>query len=256
MLKSLSFLGLLLCLLFCGSTLAHKESPLKPGDTYLIVHGAWGGAWDWRIVDKLLTEKGHYVHRATLTGLGEREHLASVDIGLEIHIQDVVNILRFDELDNVILVGHSYGGMIISAVADRMPERVKHLIFIDALLPEDGESVSTLPGTVFGEEGLRKMSANGFMIPGWLDPKRAPPADRPHPLKSFLDPISLKNKQARKLPATYVWTVEKGTKPSDDTFAPHAERAKQRTYKVYTMEGDHNPQNNQPENLVPYLLLN
>src|SRR3984957_4235854 len=107
--------------------------------TYVLVHGAWGGGWDWKHVDDLLTADGFKVYRASLTGQGERAHLANTNIDLNTHIQDVVNIILWEDLHNVVLVGHSYGGMVITGVADRIPERLKHVIYVDALLPENGE---------------------------------------------------------------------------------------------------------------------
>src|SRR5262245_43565749 len=86
--------------------------------TYVIVHGAWGGGWDWLAIDSMLARHGHKVVRVTLTGLGERHHLASPNIGLDTHIEDVVNAILWDNLRDVVLVGHSYGGMVITGVAD------------------------------------------------------------------------------------------------------------------------------------------
>jgi len=108
------------------------------------VHGAWGGSWDWRRADSILTAHGHRVYRPSLTGLGDRVHLASPTIGLLTHITDIVNVLVWEDLHDVILVGHSYGGMVITGVADQVPQRIRHLIYLDAFLPDSGESVRTL----------------------------------------------------------------------------------------------------------------
>src|ERR687896_130095 len=98
--------------------------------TYVLVHGAWGVGWAFKRVDSLLTAAGHRVYRPTLTGLGERVHLASPEVGLGTHVTDIVNVLLFENLRDVILVGHSYGGMVVTGVADRVPERVHPLLFI------------------------------------------------------------------------------------------------------------------------------
>ena len=97
--------------------------------TYVIVHGAWGGGWDWKHVDQLLTADGHKVYRPTLTGQGERSHLASTNIDLDTHIQDIVNVIVWEDLHNVVLIGHSYGGMVITGVADRAPDRIRRLVY-------------------------------------------------------------------------------------------------------------------------------
>ena len=112
----------------------------KPTYTYVLVHGASGGGWDWKTVDSLLSAKGHKVYRATLTGLGERTHLATPDIDLTTHINDVTNLILFEQLEQVILVGHSYGGMVISGVMDLIPETIRRAFFLDAFVPADGMS--------------------------------------------------------------------------------------------------------------------
>lgn len=106
--------------------------------TFVLVHGAWLGGWAWKHVTPRLRMAGHEVFAPTLTGLGERVHLAHPGVGLETHIQDVVNVLVFEDLQQVTLVGHSYGGIVITSVADRTPERLAQLVYLDAFVPEDG----------------------------------------------------------------------------------------------------------------------
>lgn len=110
---------------------------------FVLVHGAWHGAWCWSHVLPLLRKAGHAAHAVTLTGVGERAHLLSRDITLETHIADVVNLIEAEELHSVVLVVHSYAGMIGTAVADRMPQRLQHLVYVDACIPEPGESWSS-----------------------------------------------------------------------------------------------------------------
>ncbi|MCW5550421.1 MAG: alpha/beta fold hydrolase [Opitutaceae bacterium] len=212
--------------------------PLAAKPVMLIVHGAWGGAWQFAKVDPLLREQGYDVRRVTLTGLGERAHLASPGIGLETHIEDVLNVIRFENLTDIILVGHSYGGMIISGVADRLPERIARLVYLDAMVPEDGESAAVLTGNRLP---LSEMTRDGFMIPVWVKPGKPHPIDVPHPLKTFTDPISLKNPTREKIPTTYILTVETGQRPEADAFWASAERARARGWTVIEFEGDHNP---------------
>ncbi|MGQ0639260.1 MAG: alpha/beta fold hydrolase [Gemmatimonadaceae bacterium] len=219
--------------------------------TYVIVHGAWGGAWDWRAVDSMLTARGQRVHRVTLTGLGERVHLASPNIGLTTHITDVVNAISFERLKDVVLVGHSYGGMVITGVADRIPERVRALIYLDAFLPESGETVLKLVGAD-GASFFTQNTKDGLIIPPWVTPESTVPKDVPHPLKTFTDTLTLTNQEARRLPASYILTVDKGA--TQDGFSPYAARAKARGWPVHQMEADHTPERSARSELVQLLL--
>jgi len=107
--------------------------------TYVLVHGSWHGSWCWKRVRKALTAAGHDVFTPTLTCVGERSHLASAEINLSTHIADVINLIRWEELTDVILCGHSYAGWVISGVADRIPDRIRAMIYLDAYVVEDGE---------------------------------------------------------------------------------------------------------------------
>ncbi len=109
--------------------------------TYVLVHGAWGGAHNFGKVRALLRQAGHEVFTPSLTGQGERVHLASPQVNLSTHIQDVVNHLFHEDLSDIVLLGHSYGGMVVTGVADKMPERIAHLVFLDAFQPHDGQSL-------------------------------------------------------------------------------------------------------------------
>jgi pimeloyl-ACP methyl ester carboxylesterase len=217
--------------------------------TYVVVHGAWGGGWDWRTVSDLLTSRGHRVFRPTLTGLGERAHLASPDIGLDTHILDIVNTIRYENLRDVTLVGHSYGGMVITGVADRIPDRIAHLAYVDAFVPENGESVmglaavrgATTPGQVQG----------GFMVPSWVKPGTVPPMDVPQPLKTFSEPITLKNPLRERIPTTFILTVDRGA--DTDAFDMFAARAKAKGWLVQRLTADHNAQRSAPNELCTLL---
>ena len=122
---------------------------------YVLVHGGWFGAWCWYKVVPLLQAAGHSVYTPTLTGLGEQAALLTPEIGLDTHIQDVVNLIETKDLQQVILVGHSYSGMVITGVADRVPGRIAHLVYLDAVVPRDGQSLAdTAPfvGTMLRRE--------------------------------------------------------------------------------------------------------
>ncbi|HYO08595.1 MAG TPA: alpha/beta fold hydrolase [Tepidisphaeraceae bacterium] len=221
--------------------------------TYVLVHGAWGGGWAFREVEKLLRAAGHDVRRVTLTGQGERVHLASPEVGLETHINDVVNTLLFDDLRYVVLMGHSYGGMVITGVIDRVPDRVRHAIYLDAMLPENGESANAImqrPGRP------RREAVNGFYVPEWIKRRETspPPHDVPQSAKTFSDAIALKNQDAAgKVPTTYILTTDPGKPAEEDGFFPFYERAKARGWKAETMEADHNPQWSKPRELAERL---
>jgi pimeloyl-ACP methyl ester carboxylesterase len=219
----------------------------RPQQTYVLVHGAWGGGWDWRPVSDILTSRGHRVFRVTLTGLGERAHLASPDIGLDTHITDVVNTILYENLRDVTLVGHSYGGMVITGVADRVPDRLAHLVYIDAYVPEDGESYLSLQAA--GRPPLEVR--DGFVIPSWVQPGTEPPKDVPQPAKTFIDSIVLKNPLRARLPTTYVLLVEPDA--TTDSFDFFAARAKSKGWLVERMMSDHNAQRSAREELCRLL---
>jgi pimeloyl-ACP methyl ester carboxylesterase len=210
------------------------------------VHGAWGGGWDWKHVDQLLTADGYKVYRPTLTGQGEHSNLASTNIDLDTHIQDIVNVIVWEDLHDVVLVGHSYGGMVITGVADRVPDRIKHVIYLDALVPNNGECVNDiLP------QRLKKPVQDGFVIPAWVTNNPPPPHDVPMPAKTFSEPITLTNQAvAQKLPTTYILTVDAGTPDEQDDFYPFYQRAQARDWAAIIMQADHNPQRSHANGLA------
>ena len=209
-----------------GSNAQTPKTDTPSKATIVIVHGAWGGAWAFKKVEASLRQKGFEVYRPQLTGQGDRVHLARPDIGLNTHIDDVVNMILYEDLRDIILVGHSYGGMVISGVADRVPDRIKRLVYLDAMVPNDGDSVrSMLPG---GGDFIKQMTKGDYIVPPWVKPDQPPPHDVPQSLKTFTDPIVLKNDAARKIPATYILTVEKGKEAKMTTsFRNHNERKKE-----------------------------
>ena len=109
--------------------------------TFFLVHGAWGGGWHWRRVADRLREHGHPVFAPTLTGLGERAHLLHPGVDLSLHVADVLGVIKYESLGDIVLVGHSYGGFVISAVAEAIPGKIRSIVFLDAFLPDDGEAL-------------------------------------------------------------------------------------------------------------------
>ena len=222
-----------------------------PHRTYVIVHGAWGGAWDWRGVDSALTVHGNKVYRVTLTGLGERVHLASPSISLTTHIADVANFLRFENLHDVILVGHSYGGMVITGAADQVADRIHRLVYVDAFLPDSGESLAMLAVAGFNTMVVANVK-DGMVVPPWVAADAPLPHDVPHPLKTLLDTLVLVNPAGRALPVNYILTMDKGA--TTDAFSPSADRAIARKFPIDTLITDHTPERSALPALVKLLL--
>lgn len=127
---------------------------------FVLVHGAWHGAWCWRRVTEALVRAGHRAHAVTLTGVGERAHLLDTSITLETHVADVIAAIEAEEMTEVILAVHSYAGMLGTAVADRMPERLAHLVYVDAVVPKPGESWSGTHASATREARLAAAAAS------------------------------------------------------------------------------------------------
>jgi pimeloyl-ACP methyl ester carboxylesterase len=176
--------------------------------TFVLVHGGGHGGWCWKPVAQLLRADGHDVYAPTLSGLGERRHLLTHETGLETHIEDVVQVLFHEDLHDVVLVGHSYGGMVITGAADRGAGRVTRLVYLDAAIPLDGEALlDGSPGLANFDDsrvvdgvrlGLWPEAMIGPLY-GLTDPKLARwalPRLAPHPWKTFLDPLALRNPEA------------------------------------------------------------
>jgi pimeloyl-ACP methyl ester carboxylesterase len=249
--KNIKAIFLIILVVACSGLVSAQQ---KPQTTFVIVHGAWGGGWAFKKVDSLMTAHGALMYRASLTGQGERVHLASPEISLTTHINDVVNMIVFENLKDIVLVGHSYGGMVITGVADRVPERIRKLIYLDALLPVDGESVFTaIPNN---REGLRSMEKDGMIVPPWVKADQPFPKDVPQSIKTFGEEIVLKNPKLKDIVGVYILTLDQGKKPEEDTFYIFAERAKKRQWKYVEMIADHNPQWSKPAELVNLLEAN
>jgi pimeloyl-ACP methyl ester carboxylesterase len=203
--------------------------------TFVLIHGAWHGGWCWRFVSERLAARGHRVFAPTLTGLGERRHLLGAVSSIDVSIADIENLFEAEELDNVVLVGHSFGGLVASGVADKKPESIRSLIFLDSLLVENGQSaMDVLPANVV-EERLTAVSNSGQTlampvsgIEGTGIPEDHPLAGwvrrrlTPHPLSTYQTPLTLRSPLGNGLPCTYVHC----TKPSYETLGPVRERVR------------------------------
>jgi pimeloyl-ACP methyl ester carboxylesterase len=240
-------------LLFTGTVLVQEATSQEPkAPTIVIVHGAWGGGWAFRQVEQHLRDSGHGVYRPTLTGLGERYHLASPEVGLETHITDVVNVVEFEELEDVVLVGHSYGGMVVTGVADRLPHRIRHLVYIDAFVPFDRESVADLSGDFLaGLEAAGALTDPDFVDPVWVPPDSPIPRDVRQSMKTFTEVIRLQDEPGEGLPVSYIITREAPGAPDD--FDAFAARARDLGWTLHELVADHNPQWSRPHELAELL---
>jgi hypothetical protein len=188
---------------------------------FVLVHGTWVGGWIWRDVAERLRAKGHLVFTPTLTGLGEREHLASTSVNLDTHIQDVTGVIKYERLDNVVLVGTSYAGLVISGVADRMPEKIASLIYLNAGLPANGKCMMD---TINAERraAVQKLAddeGDGYMVSSKLvldtgiedetTNKLFLSRTSAHPYPSLLQPIHLTGKYKDVKKKAYVLATKK-----------------------------------------------
>src|SRR5262249_6673749 len=194
-----------------------SEAAARPAaNTYVLVHGAWHGGWCWRAVADTLRGLGHRVTTPTLTGLGERKHQLSKDITLATFVTDIVNHIEAEELDDVILVGHSLGGAVISGAADGIPARLRHLVYLDGAILENGRSVfSTMPADIVAAR--RKLVAKvgqGVFMPVPAPAAFGIPADHPatdwvarrmtpHPVGTYEIPLRLDHPVGNGRPSTY-----------------------------------------------------
>lgn len=227
-------------------TIATSE---KPNYTFVIVHGSSGGGWDWKVMDRLLTKGGHTVYRPTLTGLGERMHLNGPEIDLTAHVTDIVNVILFEDLRDVVLVGHSYGGMVSTGVMNRIPRRISHAVFLDAAVPEDGESAADLWPSIISDSRV----VDGIVYFPWLDPTNPVPGDVPQSLRTLTEPVSFNNLEAISLPATFIAFIA-NDQTVEARAAEHSwQNAKARGWSILTLDSDHNAQRSHPEALAALL---
>ncbi|MDQ3443474.1 MAG: alpha/beta hydrolase [Chloroflexota bacterium] len=221
--------------------------------TYVIVHGGWDGAWYWRPVALYLQAHGHEVYTATLTGSGERVHLATPTVGLTTHIDDIINILRYENLDQVILVGHSYGGMVITGVAERVPERLARLVYIDGFVPRDGQALADLlPPDAMAWFDKRAQT----MGDGWRIPHDPPDADRRTDflLAASREPLPISNPDASSLPRAYVACLESQAVPLFAHFKEAAARAQSAGWDYRELPTGHVPMETMPRELADLLI--
>ena len=229
----------------------------------VLVHGAWGGSWGFRKLRPLLSELGHQVFTPSLTGIGEREHLTGPDVSLSTHIDDVSNAIYYEDLTSIVLLGFSYGGMVVSGALDRIGDRVDHLVFLDAFVPEDGQSVTDLIGSGDVSSAPATDSERPWLVPpiprqlgspaetAWAEQRRSG-----QPVATFTEAVRLATPiEDRDLTLTYVKAVSDPGEGPDSAFwraARHAESSDRWRYDE--IETNHMIPLMEPQQLVAILV--
>jgi pimeloyl-ACP methyl ester carboxylesterase len=223
--------------------------------TFVLVHGAWHGSWCWARVRNALQRLGHTVFTPTLTGVGERAHLLAEKVDLHTQTLDVLNLIEWEELSDFVLCGHSYGGMVVTGVADRIPERVRSLVYLDAFVPDDGQSLVDFAPL-----------ADDQLVDGWkCKPISAAafgvnPVDREwvdrqctlHPVACFRQPVQLRGGLSRIKQVTYLYAS--GWAGPHSPFAPFRDKAAARGWRLREMDCGHDVMLDRPDAVTALLL--
>jgi len=242
--------------------MADRASAQAPATakTFVLVHGAWHGGWCWRRVSDLLQKQGHKVFTPTMTGLGERSHLIDAKVNLATHMTDIVNVIRWEGLSDIVLVGHSYGGVIISGVADQMREAIGSIVFLDAFVPENGDSLATKASQPVreaitalvekGEKTMKPVSAAVFRVNekdrAWVDAMCTP-----HPVATLTDTVAVAGGRDRIAKKSYIRAKGYPSVPFDGA----QERLKaDTTWRVYDMPCGHDAMVDMPDRLTEILV--
>jgi pimeloyl-ACP methyl ester carboxylesterase len=228
---------------------------------FVLVHGVWHGGWCWSRVADILKSRGHRVSAPTHTGLGERCHLLSADITLQTFVDDIIQHMKFGDLSEVVLVGHSFGGAPITGVADRVPDRIAKLIYLDAIMLNSGETwFDLLPEDLAKDRAeLAERSSGGLSLPpapaqsfgvsrpediAFLEPRLTP-----HPFRTFTTALSLDNPIGNGLPATYIECTQPAYPPAKVAL----ERARQHGWPVAQIRTGHDAMVTAPQGLANLL---
>jgi pimeloyl-ACP methyl ester carboxylesterase len=229
--------------------------------TFVLVNGAWAGSLLWRPNARALRRAGHEVYSPTLTGIGERKHLLNRSINLSTHINDVLGVIYYEDLSDIVLVGHSYGGMVVTAVADAAPHRIASLVYLDAFVPEDGQSLFSLvpadapqpdrPSTPAPEDYLTPpLPPSAFGV----GPEKAAVLDKllsPQPTACFTQEVKLTGGIDRIKRKTYIYC----NVPAPTTFTPFYEKLKNKPgWIMRTLPCTHIAQMDMPNELTQLLL--
>ena len=228
--------------------------------TFLLIHGMWHGGWCWDKLSALLRAAGHDVHAPTLAGLAERAHLRD-NVDLNTHVQEVVDLIESQNLRDVILVGHSLGGFMAPIVADRIPERVAHIVNLDGMVPENGKSLADLIGETWGF--FKKKAIEGgnewwcppilewtFGVSG-ADLEWAQSKLTPHPLRTLSTPVALSNSTAQSIPSTFIRCSDGMT---EEEVADEEKKFKEMGMNFRTLPTGHSAMITVPKELAGMLL--
>ena len=230
--------------------------------TFVLVHGAWSGGWCYFKVAERLRALGHLVFTPTLTGQGERSHLTGTAINLTLHIIDVLNVFHYERLDGVVLAGHSYGGMVITGVGDRIPDRIRALVYLDAFLPQDGQSlfdINVPKNTQMFIDNAGKIGGLGVPPPPAAffnvnpdDAQRVDELATPFPIGCFTEKIKLSGKQDSIKKHVYVHST---VLPRESPFKPFYERVKNDpAWSAHTLPCGHDAMLDMPDDVTRILL--
>jgi pimeloyl-ACP methyl ester carboxylesterase len=229
--------------------------------TFVLVHGAWGGAHGFRKVRPFLRQGGHEVFTPSLTGIGERVHLASPQVNLSTHVRDVVNTILYEDLTGIVLLGYSYGGFVVTGALEHIAERVRHLVYLDAFVPNDGDTLvapagsDVRPPITLGESWLVPPSPREFDDPAeaaFSNARRVP-----HPVGCFVEPVLLRRPlEEFSFTRTYIKaTADAPDAPGAQAFGAAAARAKASSaWSYHEIATNHMVPNNRPQELAEILL--
>jgi pimeloyl-ACP methyl ester carboxylesterase len=230
----------------------------SPSKTFLVCHGAWSAGWAWKKMHPLMQAAGHRLVTPSYTGLGERAHLAHSGIDLDAHIEDMLAVIKYEDISDIVLVGHSYGGMVATGVADRARDKIRQLIYIDAFVPQDGQSLLDL-----NEVARPRMQELAKTGDGWRVPPNPTPSDTPSadvewlsarrvdmPIKCFEAKLKFKGGPLT-LPRSYIYATR--ITPAD-TFGPFARMTRaDPAWNYYEIDASHSPNVTAPGALMALL---
>jgi pimeloyl-ACP methyl ester carboxylesterase len=231
-----------------------------PKKTFVLVHGAWHGGWCWRRVSDLLERQGHKVFAPTLTGLGERSHLLRAGINVSTHVTDIVNLLKWERLLDVVLCGHSYGGMVVSGVAEKSAAAIGSIVFLDAFVPENGDSMADLTSQAV-RDGLKATTARGdlavpprpaaaFLVnekdQAWVDALCVP-----QPIGTMTEKMALTGARERIGKKAY---IRAGAYPNPGFDKAYARVKADHSWRTYEVPCGHDVMVDMPERLAEILV--
>jgi pimeloyl-ACP methyl ester carboxylesterase len=228
--------------------------------TFVLVHGAWHGGWCWRRVSDLLEKRGHKVFTPTLTGLGERSHLLREGIDVSTHVTDIVNVLKWERLSGVVLCGHSYGGLVVSGVAEQALEKIASIVFLDAFVPDNGDAMDNLTApavrealqaaTARGDLGVPPRNAAAFLVNDkdqtWIDAMCVP-----QPIGTMTEKMALSGARERIGKKAY---IRASAYPNPGFDKAYARVKADRSWRTYEVPCGHDVMVDMPERLAEILL--